>query len=109
MPLEIGEPEEHVLDAAGLDLREHLLARTRVGCRPVPALHVGHSPSLTAKSLGKHRCRPNDLCQPRLRRLANVVPDFTCRPDGTEATLGASWLARSLPSLPSSPRSRSRR
>ena len=30
MPLEIGEPEEHVLDAAGLDLREHLLARLRI-------------------------------------------------------------------------------
>src|SRR5262249_1125867 len=65
VPLEVGEPEEHVLDAARLDLREHLLARLRVGCRPVPALHETHSPSLKAKSPGRH-----PVWRPRLRRLA---------------------------------------
>ena len=42
MPLEIGEPQEHVVDAARLDLREHLLACLRIRCRPVLALHVCH-------------------------------------------------------------------
>ncbi len=69
MPLEIGEPQEHVVDAARLDLRKHLLALGRIRCRPVLALHVCHPFLLdlrprNAKSPGGH-----EVWLPRLRRL----------------------------------------
>src|SRR5438094_3656286 len=40
MPLEVGEPEQHVLDATLLDLLEHVLARLRVRRCPVLALDL---------------------------------------------------------------------
>src|SRR5689334_11776706 len=62
MPLEIGEPQEHVVEAARLDLGEHLLALRRIRRCAVLALHVCHPfllviESRNAKSLGGHeRC-----------------------------------------------------
>ena len=43
VPLEVGEPEEHVRDLLLLDLLQHLLARLRVGRRPVLALDHRHA------------------------------------------------------------------
>src|SRR4051794_19594867 len=45
MTLEIGEPEEHVLDPPLLDLLPHVLARTGVRRRPVLALDLRHGSS----------------------------------------------------------------
>ena len=45
MPLEIGEPEEHVRDLLLLDLLQHLLARLRVGRRAMLALDHPHAVS----------------------------------------------------------------
>ena len=43
VPLEIGEPEEHVRDLLLLDLLQHLLPRIRVGRRAMPALDHPHA------------------------------------------------------------------
>ena len=45
MPLEVGEPEQHVLDPALLDLLEHVLPRPRIRRRPVLALDLRHDSS----------------------------------------------------------------
>ena len=50
--LEIGEPEQHVVDAAVLDLLEHFLACIRVRCRPVLALDLRHGSLLLARPDG---------------------------------------------------------
>ena len=55
VPFEIGEPEQHVLDAAGVDLVEHGFPRLRVRRRAVLALNLRHRSFLpeNAKSPGR--------------------------------------------------------
>ncbi len=74
MPLEIGEPEQHVLDAARLDLREHGLPCLRVRRRPVLALNLRHHSFLpeNAKNPGRRVLR-----RPRLRRLHSAGRVYT--------------------------------
>ena len=76
VPLEVREPEQHVLDPALLDLLQHVLPGTGIRRRPVLALDLRHHFLLArrASSLPTKGRR-----EPALRR-PTVLPDATASP-----------------------------